>query len=165
MGMDVFGKAPTTKAGEYFRNNNWWWHPLADFLLATYPDLTASCTYWHSNDGDGLDGVRSVALAEAIERDLASGKIAEYQKRYEVELAALPDHECVICHGAGIRTDDVGRKHGYDRPRDPDTGTGGCNGCSGTGREPAWERHYPFEADNVANFATFLRDCGGFEIW
>ncbi len=164
MGMDVYGKAPTTEAGAYFRNNVWWWGPLADFLLTTYPDLTASCTYWHSNDGDGLDDVRSTALAEAIERDLASGKVAEYAKRYEAEVGALPDVECFICHGAGVRTDEVGRKYGYDQPRNLDTGTGGCNGCRGTGRTEAWEKNYPFDVENVREFAEFLRGCGGFEI-
>lgn len=165
MGMDVIGKTPTTPAGEYFRNNVWWWHPLAEFITTTYPEIADECTYWHSNDGDGLNGDRSIRLAEAIERDLASGKVAEYQKRYEVEIAALPDYECRICEGTGIRTDEVGRKYGYDRPRDPDTGTGGCNGCSGTGREADWRTHYLFEAENVENFAKFLRGCGGFEIW
>ncbi|RGE19074.1 hypothetical protein [Leucobacter sp. wl10] len=164
MGMDVYGKAPTTDAGEYFRNNVWWWHPLADFLLTTYPDLTEACTYWHSNDGDGLDAATSLALAEAIERDLASGKVAEYARRYEAEVGALPDEECTICRGAGIRTDAIGQEYGYDQPRDPDTGKGGCNGCSGTGRTPAWETHYPFDAENVKGFAAFLRGCGGFEI-
>jgi len=163
--MDVFGKAPSTEAGEYFRNNVWWWHPLAEFLQTTYPDLTAACTYWHSNDGDGLDDVRSRALAELIERDLASGKVDEYARRREVELAALPDEVCRFCTGAGVRDDEVGRTHGYDKPRDPATGLGGCNGCNGAGSTPAMERHYAFDVENVREFAEFLRGCGGFGIY
>jgi hypothetical protein len=29
MGMDVYGKEPKSDKGEYFRNNVWWWRPLA----------------------------------------------------------------------------------------------------------------------------------------
>ena len=164
MGMDIYGKAATTEAGSYFRNNVWWWRPLADYVTGTYPALTEACTYWHSNDGDGLNAERSLALAEAIERDLASGAVAAYAAQYEAALAALPDEECRICHGAGIRTDEIGRQHGFDVPRDEATGRGGCNGCQGKGRTPSWETHYPFSEENVREFATFLRECGGFEI-
>ena len=55
MGMDVYGRNPTTKQGEYFRNNVWWWHPLADYCTSVAPDITAQCNSWHHNDGDGLD--------------------------------------------------------------------------------------------------------------
>lgn len=164
MGMDVYGKAPRSEAGAYFRNSVWGWHPLAEFLLTTYPDLTATCEYWHSNDGDGLDDVRATALGAALEADLASGKVAEYARRYEVEQAALPDEECKLCHGTGVRTDEVGVKYGYDKPRDEATGTGGCNGCRGAGWVEAWDKNYPFDLENVTAFAQFLRDCGGFAI-
>ncbi len=165
MGMDIYGKNATTEAGGYFRNNVWWWRPLADFLTTTYPALTEACTYWHSNDGDGLNADQALALAEAIDADLAAGRVAAYATLYEASIAALPTEECSICHGAGIRTDEIGREHGFDKPRDPATGKGGCNGCQGEGRTPAWESHYPFSEDNVREFATFLRECGGFEIW
>ena len=38
MGMDVYGRRPKSERGEYFRNNIWWWHPLADFILNHYTD-------------------------------------------------------------------------------------------------------------------------------
>ena len=41
MGMDVFGNNPRNKEGEYFRNNVWWWRPLADFILECYPEIAS----------------------------------------------------------------------------------------------------------------------------
>ena len=38
MGMDVIGLKPTSKEGEYFRNNVWWWGPLADYCMEVAPD-------------------------------------------------------------------------------------------------------------------------------
>lgn len=72
MGMDVYGKAPTSEVGEYFRNNVWWWRPLADYILKVHPDLASSCAEWHSNSADGLNAAESVTLADALDADLAA---------------------------------------------------------------------------------------------
>ena len=32
MGMDVFGKNPTSEVGKYFRRNVWHWRRLADLV-------------------------------------------------------------------------------------------------------------------------------------
>lgn len=55
MGMDVYGNHPTGKTGEYFRNNVWWWRPLAVYCCQVAPDITAHCEHWQSNDSDGLN--------------------------------------------------------------------------------------------------------------
>lgn len=40
-----------------------------------------------------------------------------------------------------------------------------CNGCQGTGGQQHWAKEYPFDEKNVAEFATFLVNCGGFQLW
>jgi hypothetical protein len=35
MGFDVYGKSARSEKGEYFRNNVWWWRPLAEYVLET----------------------------------------------------------------------------------------------------------------------------------
>lgn len=72
--MDVCGQAPRSEAGKYFRRNMWFWPPLAGWITSLWPELTASCQYWFSNDGDGLNDEQSVALADAIDAHLASGE-------------------------------------------------------------------------------------------
>ena len=164
MGLDVFGKNPTSETGTYFRNNFWWWRPLADFITSTYPDLTAVCHYWHSNDGDGLDEAASLALAYALQRDIDNGTVARHAVEHTERLAALPKEICTLCDGSGVRTDDVGHLDGYDTPRDPLTGKDGCNGCAGEGKVSSFETNYPFEVENVSSFVAFLRESGGFVI-
>jgi hypothetical protein len=164
MGMDVYGIDPTTEAGRYFRNNMWWWRPLADFLVSTYPELTSMCRFWHTNDGDGLDAVAAIQLADALDADLANGSIAVYARTRQEVIASMPYEECDLCGGTGIRTDEVGQALGLDTPHDPMTGRGGCNGCQGQGKREPWLAHYPFSVENVTEFATFLRGSGGFTI-
>lgn len=40
-----------------------------------------------------------------------------------------------------------------------------CNGCHGTGGLQHWAKDYPFDEKNVREFATFLVNCGGFQLW
>jgi hypothetical protein len=89
MGMDVYGENPKNEKGEYFRNNVWWWRPLADFVCSNYEEIAQHCEHWHSNDGDGLDAEKSQELGERILADVATGMVAEYEKSYNAYLATL----------------------------------------------------------------------------
>src|SRR5947209_5860046 len=39
MGMDVFGRKPTSEAGEYFRANVWGWGPIHALMVELCSDL------------------------------------------------------------------------------------------------------------------------------
>src|SRR5262249_6936091 len=39
MGMDVYGRKPTSPAGEYFWANVWAWHPIHGLLVELCSDL------------------------------------------------------------------------------------------------------------------------------
>lgn len=177
MGMDVYGRKPIDERGEYFRNNVWWWRPLADFITEQFPGIAAKCQYWHSNDGDGLGAKASVKLADAIDEALASGMVDEYAKMHEERIAKIPREDCNLCDGTGIRTDEIGNRdiqplrvivesdQEEDGPPHPRMGkVGWCNGCGGYGTRKSWESHYPFSVDNVREFSTFARYSGGFRI-
>jgi hypothetical protein len=154
--MDVFGKAPTTEMGHYFRNNVWWWRPLADLCQALAPEVCRGCTHWHSNDGDGLDENGALALAFVLETRLADGTIGRLLAERERRIAELPDEMCDLCLGAGVRSDKLAIANGWDR--------GLCNACDGKGTVRPWETCYPQDEANVRAFVAFLKACGGFEI-
>jgi hypothetical protein len=160
MGMDIHGRNPTGECGEYFRNNVWWWRPLADYCITVAPHICAACRYWHSNDGDGLDAAEAFALAEALRKEIDAGRTATYARRYASEQELMPNEPCDICAGTGVRTPGPHRGAG-------DLREGGikCNRCQGAGYVRPWASHYPFSTENVAAFVAFLRESGGFEIW
>lgn len=158
MGMDVYGKKALSEEGKYFRNNVWWWRPLANYCQRIAPAIASKCKHWQTNDGAGLNAEDSVLLADALQAELDSGRTQIYEDQYRARLAAMPDEKCWLCGGTGVRS---------DIPlRGPGTILGGrqCNGCNGSGHRRPDETHYPFEAENVREFVTFLRACGGFEI-
>jgi hypothetical protein len=79
MGMDVYGKKPSSEAGKYFRNNIWWWDPLARYILEHVPpEITGRCKHWYSNDGDGLDAADALKLAQCLREQIANGACEEY---------------------------------------------------------------------------------------
>ena len=171
MGMDVYGRAPKSEKGEYFRNNVWWWHPLADFICANYGDIARHCAEWHTNSGDGLDAEQTEQLVRAIKADIASGMVAEFARRYDEHIANLPRQDCGWCDATGIRTDSVGFELGMHDKELPDEiksivgrSYGWCNGCEGIGTTESFEASYPFDVENVQEFVEFLEHSGGFRI-
>jgi len=170
MGMDVYGVAPSSNTGEYFRNNVWYWRPLWNYCLSVSGDLIDP-NIGHDNSGEGLEAYEAEKLADILFEELESGRTAEYKKMYDAYLASLPRTQCQYCEGTGIRNDEVGREYGMpDKVLEQDLAiflgrtTGWCNACNGEGVKDSWEASYPFEVDNVREFAQFCRDSGGFNI-
>ncbi len=178
MGMDVYGTKPSDPMGEYFRNSVWGWRPLWNYCEAVAPHLTAKVN-GHTNDGDGLNAEAALELGILLANEIDTGKTHSYKLGYDEFIAKLPEESCKICNGTGIRTDSVGvrdRQHlkqiinsahphiaGKTHPRFGQIGW--CNGCDGVGKRPHFMANYPFRVDNVAEFAGFLKHCGGFKIW
>lgn len=79
MGMDVYGKKPTSKVGKYFRNTVWYWGPLSLYICKVAPQIAVKCKSW-GNDGYGLSSSQSRALADILEREIVSGRCEAYAK-------------------------------------------------------------------------------------
>lgn len=148
MGMDVFGKRPTSEVGAYFRRNVWCWHPLADLVCRLAPELTAKCESWSTNDGYGLGARDSKKLAQIVRARLEDGTIAAFVARRDAQLAAMPDETCRYCNGTGRRGD-------------PDAT---CNACDGAGKQRPSATWYRLSVADAEEFASFLESCGGFQI-
>lgn len=171
MGMDVVGKKPSTKTGEYFRNNVWWWHPLWEYCHLIAPEICEG-VLGHTNDGDGLPGDGARKLARALRWEIEAGRTKEYAAEHEARRSTLPRHTCEQCGGSGIRRDDIGRQMSMpereltaEQTEKLGRSVGWCNGCNGEGLKESWEASYFFSEENVAEFAEFLEHCGGFHIY
>lgn len=67
MGMDVYGKAPKSQAGEYFRANIWSWRPIHELIEQTKvlpPKMVEDMGF---NDGAGPEEEGALLLAAALE--------------------------------------------------------------------------------------------------
>ena len=148
MGFDLNGLNATSERGEYFRNNNWYWRPLANYVVdhcAVDPE-----DVWFYNSGHTVPAEQARAIADTLDSLLASGQVRAFAAEYARLLAKLPDEQCDLCLGSGVRADE--------------TAQGTCNVCRGHGTVSAFARNYPFSVENVREFADFCRHSGGFTI-
>jgi hypothetical protein len=78
MGFDVYGNAPTSPEGKYFRRNAWRWGPLVQLIVDLCPEETRGCEGWEFNEGDGLEAVDARNLARRLEALSAQGAVEAY---------------------------------------------------------------------------------------
>jgi hypothetical protein len=156
VGMDVIGMNPTSDVGREFRHTCDGWHPLAEYVCEVAPEITSRCTYWHSNDYDGLSEDDARGLAEILQNEIDSGRTETYALQRRLELAMIPNERCSCCNGTGTQKPSPGRATGDVTI---------CGECDGRGYLRPEATEYVVSAENVQWFADFLRACGGFEIW
>jgi len=79
MGFDIHGINPDNETGSYFRNNVWWWRPLADFVLDFVDIPEDEKKFWHSNDGQEVTETTAHKIADFIDEVMADiGKYVAY---------------------------------------------------------------------------------------
>ena len=150
MGMDVYGNKPKGEKGDYFRNNVWWWRPLWQYCHSSAPELInedkfVSGTY---NDGAGLNAMKAAKLGVKLLTLIENGNCATYKRERDLYLESLEDDNCSRCNN---------NNRGHNKKKE-------CKSCDGKGTQENWNKHYPFDEDNVKEFAEFLIDSGGFKI-
>ena len=184
MGMDVYGVNPQTKTerptepksddydsdewsahfdarrkweqenpGTYFRNNVWYWRPLWDYVYALCDDVITEDDHksGHHNDRHLIDADKCAVIAERIAKELLNGGVTKFKEGRQKYLDELPLVECHCCKGTG-------KGAHYSEGKDT------CHVCEGTGEQEDSQVQYPFEEDNVREFHSFVKNCGGFEI-
>ena len=141
MGVDIHGRAPRSKAGEYFAANWGAWGDLARVCLRVAPEVCSQIDEqsWFTNDGFGLDDAGAIALADALDHAIKTDAL-----RYEDALSGQHDAEnrSVML---GARLPD-GRHLAFVAP-----------GIIPSGN--------PWLINRLRDLVPFLRNSGGFEIW
>jgi len=138
--------------GSYFRNNVWWWRPLWIYVAELCDDILTEedIENGHNNSGHLIDQEKCLIIAKRLVNELRSGRVAKYKEARDRHLEGLAEEECNLCDSTGIRNDEYVQ--------------GECNGCHGTGTQPHWDTHYPFDEENVREFKNFVKESGGFRI-
>ena len=115
MGMDVYGRRPTSEAGKYFRANVWSWHPIHALIIEHCSDLLDKATLkgLAFNEGAGpLEQLTCTEMANRFEQwmehhteglDLQSDLRVTEAGRFvsQAELAENPDLKTVSPYEVG----------------------------------------------------------------
>ena len=147
---EELGKYEEANPGVYFRNNVWWWRPLWRFVCERFDDILTEQDMERGCYNDGHEIPADVAMEIGVELTvmLESGRVQEYSDNYKKMIESLPQVDCNICDG---------NNYGKNKKRE-------CKSCNQTGLKDDWACSYPFNVENVREFATFCLESGGFTI-
>jgi hypothetical protein len=144
MGFDIYGKNAKSEKGEYFRNNVWWWHRLADLVIDHWKEIglkEKEIQDWHSNSGQKVSKESAEKISKWLNKVLKD-KDDKDARKWEtwIEQNAL-EHKKM----------ELAIKKSLDEK------------CKDT--LETIKSNYPFHWSNVKDFAEFCEASGGFEIW
>lgn len=85
MGMDIYGKAPKNKKGEYFRNNWWWWRPTWGITYDLCKDILSEDDFTGGNMNDGymISLEKTEKMADRLDREIENGNLAREVHKFQ----------------------------------------------------------------------------------
>tara|TARA_R100000234_G_scaffold4267_1_gene3341 strand:- start:255 stop:848 length:594 start_codon:yes stop_codon:yes gene_type:complete len=151
--------------GHYFRNNVWWWRPLANYVLQLMgneftEDEQAS---WHHNDGFEVSEEKAQKIADRLEQELKTKRVKTVESFYQEKMKRASAKNKVLEKKRNELEKIVWEKTGeklapvkYPEPFKQQ--------WEDIQNQYDWNASYPFSEENVIDFMRFCRESGGFQI-
>ena len=84
--------------GHYFRNNVWWWRPLANYVLQLMgneftEDEQAS---WHHNDGFEVSEEQARKIADRLEQELKTKRVKTVERFYKIRMKKAQEENKIV---------------------------------------------------------------------
>ena len=165
MGFDISstGNHKTPK-GEYFRNNVWWWRPLAQYIIDhTNCVSDEDAERWGYNDGHEVSEEEAKAIAKQLKHLIRTGHTRKHEEEYEEKRQIAEDFNKKIEKKLNALEKSVKKKMGKDiAPRDyPEEDKKKWDSLY---EKKNWGANYPFSVNHVTEFVEFAENSGGFRI-
>ena len=152
-------------AGVYFRNNVWWWRPLANLIIEKNDWLTEEQQQrLHDNSGFEFSEYEALEIAKVLRSTLRSGEAKEVQKKNKQERRTASEWN------KGLEKQEATLRKKAEKI----SGNKNIAPCDyPADLKKKWDEltaqrdckeSYPFEIENVKRFIRFLRECGGFKV-
>ena len=157
-------KVKEDNPGAYFRNNVWWWRPLWSFVCSVCDDFLTidDCEKGCFNDGRRISKTKSVKIGKRLSEVLADGTVDKMDKQYSLEKAKADVTNKEMEEKTDALKKEVKEKFGDIVPNDyPEEYRARWDEIQSS---KDWASDYPFDKENIENFAKFCLQSGGFEI-
>lgn len=136
MGFDLDGMNPINKEGEYFRNNCWWWRPLWTFTCHICSDILTSKDMEKGGFNDG----KLIGKDKAIRISIRLKEAIDNKEKYYEFLKKMDEGFIEMQKRIALN-------------------------ISGKISRADTKSSYPFDWENVKEFAEFCENSGGFRIY
>jgi hypothetical protein len=150
-----------SQSGTYFRNNCWWWRPLAEYVIRfTKVVSDKDAVSWGFNDCHEVSKEDAEMISQQLDHLISTNHTKDYEVRYN-KLVALGEE-----HNAKIQKQ-IDKLNNL--PRNKDLAPANYNKKD----KVEWDRlynkqksiaSYPFSVKNVKAFSDFCKNSGGFTI-
>jgi len=161
----ISNKWEADNVGIYFRNNVWWWRPLADLVIKLCKLLDEKQKeHLHDNGGYKYDEATAHYIADTLEAFVKSpvAKRSEIEHKKAMKKAEAHNKKVQVKLDA-LRVKAIARtKNKNIVPRDYPKDLN--DKWESIYRERDHTDSYPFALKNVQAFIKFLRECGGFSV-
>lgn len=152
--------------GYYFRNNVWWWRPLAELIYDKCGDLLSDEQKegLHHNNGTEFDDDTALAIARRLSDLIKNGYVAELEESIKANAKIASEHNKKIEQ----KLQDLKKEVESIRPNENlapiDYPFPYNNHWKEINAQKSWDDSYPFAKENVEEFINFARHSGGFQI-
>ena len=149
-----------TKKGEYYRNNVWWWRPLAQYIIEhTNCVSEKDAERWAYNDGHEVTEQEAKAIAKQLKHLIKKGHTQKHYEEYEKERKKAETYNEKVQKQLKAFEERVGKDKAPNDYSKEDK-----KKWDSIWEKKSWTANYPFSVENVKEFAEFCEDSGGFTI-
>ena len=164
--FEELSKFESENKGYYFRNNVWWWRPLASYVLEHTKVITSKKKIdgFGYNDGVAISAKEAEQIAKQLYYLLETGHTKEYAKQHEEKRAIAEKHNALIqkkLDELALEAEKITGKKNLAPSNYPKYLNEKWDEIY---LEKEWIENYPFSVENVKEFADFCKDSGGFTI-
>lgn len=152
--------------GSYFRNNCWWWRPLADYIFNECDDFLSSDDQgeWHMNNGHQVSEALAIKIADRMDKLIDTGHAKKHEEMIDKKIMKAKHHNNKIKLEHDALKKKVISKYKLKDPAPKDYPEDENKEWDEIQSREDYDSSYPFEVSNVREFAKFCRDSGGFSI-
>ena len=164
--FEELSKFESENKGYYFRNNVWWWRPLAEYVLEHTKVITSKKKIegFSYNDGVAISAKEAEQIAKQLYHLLQTGHTKEYAEQYEEKRIIAEKHNAIVQKKLDELALEAERVTGKKDIAPASFPKDLRQKWDETYQEKEWIESYPFSVENVKEFADFCRDSGGFTI-
>ena len=151
--------------GDYFRNNVWWWRPLAHYVIKFTGCIDKNDQVaWSENGGHEVDDQTAKQIHNQLKVLIESGHTKKFEDDYEKERLKAEKHNDKVEKKLEKFCKSVEKKLGKTNVAPNDFPKADKDKWDEIWNSRKWSASYPFSVENVKEFAEFCRFSGGFKI-
>ena len=153
------------QSGTYFRNNVWWWRPLAEYVLnytKVIPEHEQES--WQYNDCTEVSKQNAEMIAQQLDHLIKVGHTKQFEKDYEKTRKKIEKHNEKVEKELKTFSQSVKKKMRNDNLAPKDFPEEDHKKWQEIYNKRNSSGSYPFSEENVKEFSEFCKNCGGFTI-